>query len=424
MTGLIAQFSKKASTDSLQRLVSYAEHEKFWPLASNFRYQIFHGGRGSGKSYSVTEALILWADVVQDRFLLCREFMNSIGDSCHAQMEAHIDNLGLRKRFVVGKSSIKNRATGSEFLYRGLRTNINAVKSLTDIGFCFVEEAQTVSAHSWRILLPTIRKGGSRIIVACNPEEPDAFMQQRWIDNPCENTASVQVNYNDNPYFPKELDDERLYALNQIATATTEDDRVQAQADYDWIWEGAVKRITAAQIIRRVEEKEFEAPWDAEFKYGMDFGFAQDPNALIRMFIQGRDLYIDYEAVGRVEIDELPALMNTVPGVGRWPIYADAARPETISYLKACEYHITSASKWQGSVEDGIAFLNQFHRIYVHPRCKHVLAEAKSYKYKVDRVSGEILPIPVDKDNHTWDAIRYGLWTEIKGGGKSFLDYG
>jgi phage terminase large subunit len=388
---------------------------------------MFHGGRGSGKSFNITESLVLWADVIQDRFLLAREIMNSIADSCHAQMVEHIERLNLARRFIINKNTIRNRATGAEFIYRGLRSNVNSVKSLNGIGFCFVEEGQAVSNASWKILLPTIRKSRSRIIIACNPEDPDSFMQKRWIDNPCVNTASVQVNYCDNPYFPQELEDERQYALMLIRTAPNEDARIQAQADYDWVWEGQVKRITAAQVIRRAVIKEFETPYHAEFYYGMDFGFSNDPNALVRCFIQYDDagipdLYVDYEVVGRVETDELPQLMiNGMPGVKNWPIYADAARPETISYLANRNFQISAAQKWQGSVEDGIAFLNQFRRIYVHPRCKTVIQEIRDYKYKVDKVSGEVLPILVDAHNHTWDALRYALWTQIKNRGGSWF---
>lgn len=388
------------------------------------RYFLEYGGRGSGKSYVLTEALILLADMGKHKILCAREIQNSIEDSVHAQLKEHIENLGLQKRFIVTKNSIRNRATGSVIFYRGLRSNVSSVKSLANIDICFVEEAQSVSAASWKVLLPTIRNPGSRFIMACNPEGAEDFLSKRWITNPCPDTVSMRVNWNNNPYFPQELENERQYALSLIATAPNNDAKVQAQADYDWVWEGDFKRITAAQIMRRVEVKEFEAPYGVEFHFGMDFGFAADPNALIRMFIIDRDLYIDYEAVGRCELDELPVLMNTVPGVGQWPIYADCSRPETISHLKAKEYHITGAQKWQGSVEDGIAFLNQFHRIYVHPRCTTVVHETKAYQYKVDRISGEVLPIPLDKDNHTWDAIRYALWTRIKGGSKSFLDFG
>lgn len=423
----MTKVSSKANTESLQRLALYAD-SNFWPLISPYRYQMFHGGRGSGKSFSITESLILWADVIQDRFLLCREHMNSIADSCHALMEEHIDRLDLNRRFIVGKTSIRNRATGSEFIYKGLKTNINSVKSLNGIGFCFVEEGQAVSDGSWKILLPTIRKGGSRVIIACNPEHSESFMQKRWIYNPCHNTASVQVNYDANPYFPLELENERLYALSLVETAPNEDARIQAQADYDWVWKGDVKRIAAAQVIRRAEIKEFVAPEGVEFHYGMDFGFSNDPNALVRCYIdyKNRDLYIDYEAFGRVELDDLPKLMDQVPGVKFHPIYCDAARPETISHLRhKFNYYTGSAEKWQGSVEDGIAFLNQFHRIYIHPRCVQLAAEVKNYRYKVDKMQNDIvLPILIDAHNHGFDALRYALYKQIKNRAKDFFSMG
>lgn len=417
---------RKANTESFERLMAYADHDVYWPLVSDYRYQMFAGGRGSGKSFNVTEALILWSDVVQDKFLLAREIQNSIADSCHSQMESHIDRLGLTARFDVQKNTIINRATGSQFIYKGLRTNINSVKSLDGIGFCFVEEAQAVSAASWKVLLPTIRKKGSRIIIACNPEEEDSFMQKRWITNPCARTAYQHVNYNQNPYFPQELDDERKYALRLIETAPNDDARIQAQADYDWVWLGQPKRITASQVIRRVEVAEFEAPNGVQFLYGMDFGFSADPNALIRCFEIGDDLFIDYEVVGRVELDEMSELIEKgMPDVRRWKIKGDCSRPETISKLKNSHgYNITGAKKWQGSVEDGLAHLNNYHRIYVHPRCKTVIQETKDYKYKVDKVDGNVLPILIDKHNHTWDAVRYALDGRIAQKGKSFLDMG
>ena len=66
------------------------------------------------------------------------------------------------------------------------------------------------------------------------------------------------------------------------------------------------------------------------------------------------------------------------------------------------------------SVEDGIAFLRSFERIVIHERCKHAAEEARLYKYKVDARTGEVLPVIVDANNHTWDSARYGLGKLIK----------
>ena len=72
--------------------------------------------------------------------------------------------------------------------------------------------------------------------------------------------------------------------------------------------------------------------------------------------------------------------------------------------------------KWQGSVEDGIAYLRQFDKIIIHPRCVHTAEEARLYSYKVDKRTGDILPQIEDRHNHCWDGVRYALAPLIKAG--------
>jgi phage terminase large subunit len=132
---------------------------------------------------------------------------------------------------------------------------------------------------------------------------------------------------------------------------------------------------------------------------------------------KSEELWISREAYGyRVETDELPALFDSlVPRARKWAIKADSARPETTSQLTKREgFRVSSADKWPGSLEDGIAHVKQYRRIHIHSRCKHLQEEARMYCYKVDRVTGEVLPIVVDKWNHGWDAVRYGLDGRIK----------
>ena len=98
-----------------------------------------------------------------------------------------------------------------------------------------------------------------------------------------------------------------------------------------------------------------------------------------------------------------------MPGARDWPIKADGARPETISYLHRQGFTISAAEKWPGSVEDGIAHLKGFKRIVLHERCKHMDEERRLYRYKVDPKTQQVLPVVIDKHNHGWDAIRYSL---------------
>jgi phage terminase large subunit len=186
-------------------------------------------------------------------------------------------------------------------------------------------------------------------------------------------------------------------------------DRKRDFDKYQWVWEGEYERNGEARVFKNWRVEAFEAPPDAEFRFGADWGFAIDPTTLVRCYIEGRNLYIDYEAymVG-CEIDQTPQLFDSVPGSRRWLITADSARPETVSYMKRDGFKIVSAIKGPGSIEDGVEFLKSFD-IIVHPRCEHTITELGAYKYKTDSLTGKVLPILADKDNNIIDAARYAL---------------
>ena len=163
-------------------------------------------------------------------------------------------------------------------------------------------------------------------------------------------------------------------------------------------------------MFRNWKVEEFDTPADAVFRFGADWGFAVDPTVLVRGYLKGRTLYIDHEAyaVG-CEVDKTPALFDKVPKSREYRITADSARPEVVSYMRRHGFpKIVPAIKGQGSIEDGIAFLQSFD-IVVHPRCENVIRELGAYSYKIDKMTDEILPVLDDKDNHTIDALRYAL---------------
>jgi phage terminase large subunit len=162
--------------------------------------------------------------------------------------------------------------------------------------------------------------------------------------------------------------------------------------------------------IRLIRIAAFDSPDNVTYYLGADWGFSVDPSVLIRCRVDGRKLYIDYEAymVG-CEIDQLPMLFDRVPDSRKFFITADSARPETISYMQRHGFpKINKASKGKGSIEDGIEFLQSFD-IIVHPRCVETIKELTMYSYKVDKLTGQVQPHLEDKENHVIDALRYSL---------------
>lgn len=396
---------------------------KFKPLFQPKRYKVFHGGRGGAKSWEIARALILISSSRRVRVLCAREVQNTIRDSVHKLLRDQIESLGLLPWFTITENSIRS-SIGSEFIFKGLRYDVQGVKSTEGVDICWVEEAQTVSANSWDVLIPTIRKEGSEIWISFNPLEETDPTYQRFVIDPPDNAVVVEVNYDDNPWFPDVLRQEMEYCK---------------RVDYDaylHIWRGKPRKISEAVIFSgkcRVESFDDDLWKQADRLYfGADFGFAQDPSTLIRSFIIGRNLYIEYEAYGiGVELDDMwklyagqqgatPEQMEQwkpgddvkfpgIPGARDWPIKADSSRPETISHMKRQGFRISAAKKWPGSVEDGITYLRGFEQIIIHPRCTHMADEALLYSYKVDRKTNEVLPVIVDKHNHCWDGVRYGL---------------
>ena len=374
------------------------------------RYKVFHGGRGSGKSWQVAQALIVMANAARIRVLCCREIQNSIRESSYQLLKDTAERLGLSDRFEFIESEIRNKVTGSKFIFKGLLRNEQSVKSTEGIDICWVEEAQTVSEKSWQVLIPTIRKEGSEIWVTFNPLSADDPTCSRFLVNPPPDAHVVQVNYWDNPYFPDEL------------RAEMEHDKKADFELYLHVWEGQPMTKSAAQVFRDkyIVEEFPDDLWQKADRlfFGADFGFANDPNTLVRCFIlrspeygDGATLYVDYEAYGvGVEIVEMKQLYRSIPLADKWPIKADAARPETISHLKNIDgFNISAAKKWAGSIEDGISYLRSFDKIVIHPRCKHLADEMRLYSYKVDRTTDEVLKVIVDKHNHVIDALRYSL---------------
>ena len=369
------------------------------------RYKVYYGGRGSGKSWSIARALLIMGMQKPLTILCAREIQTSINDSVHRLLREQIDLLDFNEFYEVTKNSIVG-VNGTEFIFKGLRFNSREIKSTEGVNIAWVEEAQAVSADSWEVLIPTIREPGSEIWVSFNPLDESDPTYQRFIASPAENAYIKKVNFTENPYFPDVLKTEMEW-LKQ-----------RDYASYLHVWEGEVRKHSNALIFGgyfRIED--FETPRDARFYHGCDWGFANDPTTLIRFYIKDKTLYIDREAwaIG-CEIDNTPALFDQIETARKWPIKADCARPETISYMRRQGFNISPAKKWAGSVEDGIEFLKTFE-IVIHPRCKHTIDEFNHYSYKVDKQTGDILPVIVDANNHLCDSLRYGADGLIKGRG-------
>lgn len=420
-----------------------AKIEEIPKITRNFakpaRTRVFRGGRGSGKTrgLALRSALRIYqlAELgVEGVFLASREHLNSLDESSMEEIKAAIRSIDwLATYFDIGEKYIRTKNRRISYAFAGLRHNLDSIKSKARIIGNWTDEAEGVSEVAWRKLVNTLREEGdgwhAENWISYNPESDKSATHKRFVESSPDDCIVTTVNWSDNPWFPDILNASRL-----------EDQRLRPDT-YEHVWNGAFLTRTKAQVFTNWRIAEFKTPADAVRRFGADWGFAQDPTTLVSAFtgrwgpngevisdVSGRVLFVDEEAyaVG-CEIDDTPALFagdcpvahtdgmerwtnpnkrKGVSGALKWRITADSARPETIRYMRRRGFKILPAIKGAGSIEDGVEFLKSFE-IVVHKRCVNTAEEMKTYSFKVDPVTEEVLPILADKNNHVIDALRY-----------------
>lgn len=229
------------------------------------RFKIAIGGRGSGKSTTIADLLLMKAQTEKAKVGCFREFQNSIDDSVLAVLGGEIKRLELQG-FEVLATTIRH-ANGAEFKFKGLARNPEGVKSSYGFKYFFVEEAQSISFESLKNLTPTLRLEGSEIWMAGNPRSSADPFSQRFI-KPYEKELLahgyyeddmhliVHINYDDNPLFPAVLEQERQHDENTLSKAL-----------YRHIWHGDFYDEVDNTII---PVEWFDAAIDAHEKLGFD----------------------------------------------------------------------------------------------------------------------------------------------------------
>jgi phage terminase large subunit len=371
--------------------------EAFVPLEGHHRYIGAHGGRGSGKSHYFGERWLRENVNGKYDFVCLRETLKSLEFSVKKLLESKIIRYNAGYYFDVQDRRILSKH-GGVTIFEGMQNHTaDSIKSLEDFDRSWFEEAQAATDKSLTLLRPTLRKPGSQLWFSWNPDLPtdpiDSLLRGSVLPD---RSAVVEVNYMDNPEFPEELREEMEY------------DRKRDPDKYRHVWLGQYVQNSQARVFRnwRVDEFDVDPQWI--MRQGSDWGFSVDPSVLVQCTIIGKTLYVAYEAymVG-CEVDALPDLFMTVPESEKWPITADSARPETISYMQRHGFpKIMPAVKGARSLEEGIEFLRSFD-IVVHPRCKHTIDELTMYSYKRDPLTDKVIPVLEDKDNHVIDSLRY-----------------
>jgi phage terminase large subunit len=370
------------------------------------RYKIFYGGRGGSKSWSIVRALLIQGISRPLRILCVREFMSSVADSVHKLLADQIQALGLSDHYTVEKASIF-AANGTEFRFAGIRNNVSAIKSFEAVDIAFVEEASNVSATSWSILIPTIRKAGSQIWLSFNPELASDDTFQRFIVHTPPNSIVVKINYDENPWFPEVLQAEAEHLKETDPDA------------YNNIYLGFPKVFLENAIygkelrIAQEENRIGKVPYDPLLPVHRfwDLGWRDQSAVTMAQTIGFETHIIDYLQGSQKTIHEYLKILQAKPyifGVDFLPHDAKAKQLgsgksiEEIMRSTGCKVQIVPRL----SVEDGInATRMMFANTWIDEvKCADLIQCLRKYRYDITGAR----PTPIHDDaSHGADSVRY-----------------
>ena len=380
-------------------------------LFQKSRYKVLYGGRGGAKSWGVARALLIQGAQKPIRILCAREYQTSIKDSVHKLLCDQIAALGLDTFYEITQAQIRGK-NGSEFNFVGLKNNVANVKSYEGVDICWVEEAQTVSRHSWNVLIPTIRKENSEIWVTFNPELETDETYQRFVVNPPEDCLIAKINWSDNPWFPETLRQEK--------------DALKARdpASYATVWEGVCRRTVDGAIFAKememaeLEERITRVPYDPikPVHAVFDLGWADNTAIWFIQFIGMEIRVIRYLEANQQTISWYLAEMQKYGYVYDTLWLPHDAQNKTLAANGRSIEEIVRAAGYQVRIIEKVPVLDSINAARtIFPKCwfDRINTDAglqclRHYRYDVDPETGQFSKKPLhDIYSHGADAFRY-----------------
>ena len=377
-------------------------NDAYFPYLFDYshRYEVYYRGAGSGKSVFIAQKILCKACTSKRKVLIIRKYATTLKDSV---FQLFIDQL---KKWKIYKFCKVNMSTytitlpnESVLLFKGL-DDPEKIKSITDITDIWTEECSELSRDEFTQLDLRLRSqaGNLQIFVSFNPVSKQNFVYQKWFANETPaNTFILHTTYKDNKFLPKEYIEAllekqksnhtyyKIYALGEFCT-------LDKLVYYNW----KVEDFDHTQI-------------KGKLLVGLDFGYTNDPTALVASVMTDKKIYIFKEWVDTNKTNPQIAQVIKSLGFQKSTIICDSAEPKSIQELRQNGiYAARESTKGPDSIIHGIQRLWEYE-IIVHPSCQEVITEFENYSWQKDKTTGEYINKPIDMFNHCMDALRYSL---------------
>jgi len=384
-------------------------NDKFKPLlTSTSRYHLVTGGRGSGKSFAISTYLCALTFDQGQKILFTRYTLTSAKVSIIPEFLEKIEMLGCQDSFHITSDSIINILTGSQILFRGIKTSSGvqtaSLKSLQGITTWVLDEAEELQDEDTfdKIDLSIRTKGVSnKVILLMNPTTKEHFIYKRFFEGRInegysgvrDNVTYIHSTYKDN--LPN-LEESFLNRIREIEKKSPE--------RYKHIVLGGWLDKAEGVIFDNWSLGEFP---DIPYIFGLDFGWSPDPCGLVKVGIEGDCLYIqECFYLNNLSTDEIAIELKKHVKDNEL-IVADNAEPRLINELYDKDFNIISCKKGKDSITNGIATMKNY-RIFITG--DNLVKEFNNYVWNNKKAS-----IPVDNYNHLIDPIRYSVFELTQG---------
>lgn len=377
-------------------------NDAFLPLLQDYshRWEIYMGSAGSGKSWHITEKLIIRACSENIRILVCRRYATTIRQTVFDLFKSVLKKWKLIQYVKVNESDYRIKfPNGSEILFMGLDEETKLL-SLNDIGTIWIEEAYEVNKSLVEQLDLRMRgkNTNQQIILSFNPISAQSWLYD-FVNNPPESYIYHHSTYKDNKF----LSEEYIKSLEELRERNPVKARIFCDGEWGVNEDGLV--------LKNWTEKDFdiyEIAKQYKHRCGMDFGY-NDPSAIVETFYDepNKTIYIanEFYKTGQTLDNLWEAIVKM--RLTKTRIQCDSAEPRTIEFFRKRECNCVPCVKGANSVEARIAFL-QNHKLIVHPRCKNVLMELSNFSYEKDRKTDKYIDNKYTHEySHSIDALGY-----------------
>lgn len=418
--------------------VQFGVNDHFYDFINDWSQKFYFlvGGYGSSKSYHVAVKLVKKLAEEKRKAMVVREVYETHRDSTFSLLKEVCEAMGIGDVVKFRESPFNVRfPNGSEIIFRGM-DKVEKLKSVNGITIIWLEECSEIKYEGFKELLGRARHHSLSIhfLLSTNPvskgnwsykhffmdkknktfilDDEELYKKRTIIKN---NTYYHHSTCDDNYYLPASYTEQ----LDEMQTYDPDLYRIARKGKFG---------INGIRVLPQFEIAAHENVMNAIkaidkpiLRVGMDFGFVDSYNAVVRMAVDHEEKilylyweYYDHNKTDDVTAEDLKEFKDTYE-----KIKADSAEPKTIKFYRQMGFNMWPCKKFQGSRKAYTKKLKRFKKIVCSDACQNIIEELEDLTFATDK-DGNIIEDEFNIDPHTFSAIWYGLddyeVADLKGG--------